>query len=55
MIENIIKSIFGDPSEKKVKEITKLISKIKEFEKIQESFTLNDVQKKTAEFKALFE
>jgi preprotein translocase subunit SecA len=36
MIEQIIKSIFGDPSEKKVKEITKLVEKIKEFEKKQE-------------------
>jgi preprotein translocase subunit SecA len=36
MIEKIIKSIFGDPSEKKVKEITKLVEQIKEFEKKQE-------------------
>jgi preprotein translocase subunit SecA len=55
MIESIIKSIFGDPSEKKVKEITKLVEKIKEFETAQENYTLDDVQKRTAEFKAIFE
>ena len=55
MIEKIIKSIFGDPSEKKVKEITKLVDKIKEFEKAQEGFSLEDVQNKTTEFKAMFE
>ena len=55
MIEKIIKSIFGDPSEKKVKEITKLVAKIIEFEKKQESFSLEDVKNKTTEFKALFE
>jgi preprotein translocase subunit SecA len=54
MIEQIIKSIFGDPSEKKVKEITKLVEKIKEFEKKQEWYSLEDVQKRTAEFKELF-
>jgi len=55
MIEKIIKAIFGDPSEKKVKEIAKLIEKIKEFEKNQEKYTLDDVQKRTTEFKAMFE
>lgn len=55
MIEKIIKSIFGDPSEKKVKEITKLVEKIKEFEKAQEKYSLEDVQNRTAEFKAMFE
>ncbi|MDD3145534.1 MAG: preprotein translocase subunit SecA [Candidatus Gracilibacteria bacterium] len=54
MIESIIKAIFGDPSEKKVKEISKLVEKIKEFEKAQEKFTLEDIQNKTAEFKKLF-
>jgi preprotein translocase subunit SecA len=54
MIEKIIKSIFGDPSEKKVKEISKLIIEIIEFEKSQENYSLNDVQNKTAEFKAMF-
>lgn len=55
MIENIIKSIFWDPSEKKVKEISKQIEKIKEFEASQENFSLDDVKNKTNEFKKLFE
>jgi preprotein translocase subunit SecA len=55
MIEKIIKNIFGDPSEKKVKELTKIISKIKEFEKKQEKFTKEEIQNKTKEFKKLFE
>jgi len=55
MIESIIKAIFGDPSEKKVKEISRLVEKIKEFEKTQESFSLEDVKNKTLEFKKLFE
>ena len=55
MIESIIKSIFGDPSEKKVKEITKQISKIKDFEETQKSYSLEDVKNKTNEFKSLFE
>jgi preprotein translocase subunit SecA len=55
MIEKFIKSIFGDPSEKKVKEISKYIDKIKEIEKTQEKFTLKDVEKRTNEFKAMFE
>jgi len=54
-IENIIKAIFGDPSEKKVKEITKLVDKIHEIELSQEKYTLNDVKNKTAEFKDMFE
>jgi len=55
MIESIIKAIFGDPSEKKVKEISRLIEKIKEFEKAQENFSLEDIKNKTAEFKSKFE
>jgi len=55
MIEKIIKSIFGDPSEKKVKEISLLIEKIKEFEKQQEKYKITDIQKKTQEFKKRFE
>jgi preprotein translocase subunit SecA len=54
-IESIIKSIFGDPSEKKVNELTKMVEKIKEFEKNQENYTISDVQNKTQEFKKLFE
>jgi preprotein translocase subunit SecA len=55
MIEKIIKSIFGDPSEKKVKEITKFIELIKEFEKKQENYTIVDIQNRTNEFKKMFE
>ena len=54
MIEEIIKTIFWDPSEKKVKQLTKVLTKIKEFEKSQENYTLDDVKKKTQEFKQLF-
>lgn len=55
MIEDIIRKIFWDPSEKKVKEISKQIEKIKEFEKNQESYSLEDVKNKTNEFKSKFE
>ena len=55
MIEKIIKSIFGDPSEKKVKEITKFVEIIKKLEKKQKNYTITDVQNKTNEFKKLFE
>ena len=54
MIEEIMKAIFWDPSEKKVKQLTKVLTKIKEFEKSQENYTLDDVKKKTQEFKELF-
>lgn len=55
MIEDIIKKIFWDPSEKKVKEISKLIEQIKVFEVNQESYSIEDVKNKTSEFKSLFE
>jgi preprotein translocase subunit SecA len=55
MIEKIIKALFGDPSEKKVKEITKLVEKIKEFEEQQKAFSEEDIKNKTKEFQALFE
>ena len=54
MIEEIIKAIFWYASEKKVKQLTKVLTKIKEFEKSQENYTLDDVKKKTQEFKELF-
>ena len=34
MIEEIIKAIFWDPSEKKVKQLTKVLTKIKENSRI---------------------
>lgn len=55
MIEQIIKSFFGDPSEKKVREIKKQVEQIKSIEKNYENFSLEDVQKKTKEFQAHFE
>ena len=55
MIEQLIKKIFGDPSEKKVQEIRKIVEKIHEAEKKYENFTLDDVKAKTAEFKSKFE
>ncbi|MCP4522897.1 MAG: preprotein translocase subunit SecA, partial [Candidatus Gracilibacteria bacterium] len=54
MIEELIKKIFGDPSAKRVQEISKEISLIHEAEKKFEQFTLDDVKKQTAEFKGLF-
>ena len=54
MIEKIIKAIFGDPSDKKVKEISKLIESIKVFEKKQENFNLWDIKQKTSYFKKMF-
>ena len=54
MIEEIIRSIFGDPSDKKVKQLTKFLDKIKEAEKKQENYSLDDVKTKTAEFKEKF-
>jgi preprotein translocase subunit SecA len=38
-----------------VKELSKMIEKIKEFEKNQENYTIADIQNKTQEFKKLFE
>ena len=55
MIENIIKKIFGDPSEKKVKELSLQVEKINEAEKLYVSYSLEDVKNKTKEFQALFE
>ena len=54
-IEQIITKIWWDPSEKRVKQISKIITQIHEAEKQFENFTLDDVKQKTAEFKALFE
>lgn len=55
MIEKIIKSIFWDPSEKKVKEISKYVEGIIAFEEKQKDFSLEDVKSKTAEFQKMFE
>ena len=55
MIEQLIRKLFGDPSEKRVQEISKIISKIHEAEAQFSDFNLDDVKNKTAEFKAKFE
>lgn len=55
MIEEIIKKIFGDPSEKKIKQLKKVLEEIKNFEKNQENYSLEDVKSKSSEFKARFE
>ncbi len=55
MFDEIIKSIFWDPSEKKVREIEKEISKINELENSFKDYTLEDVKNKTNEFRKLFE
>ena len=55
MIEEIIKKIFWDPSDKKIKQLTKVLEKIKEFEEKQKDYNLDDVKIRTSEFKALFE
>jgi preprotein translocase subunit SecA len=54
-IENFIRKIFGDPSEKKVKEITKLVEQIHEYEKNFEHFDLENVKAKTKEYQTMFE
>ena len=55
MLEQIIKLLFSDPSEKKVKELTKLVEKIKLKEKEFEKFSEEDIKNKTKSFKKLFE
>ena len=55
MLERIIKLLFSDPSEKKVKELTKLVEKIKLKEKEFEKFSEEDIKNKTKSFKKLFE
>jgi preprotein translocase subunit SecA len=55
MINSIINKIFGDPSEKKVKFYISEIEKIKIAEANIDNFTLEDIKKKTLEFKTKFE
>ena len=54
MLEKIIKNIFGDPSETKVKNFTKLVASIREKEEEFRDFSQSDIKAKTEEFKALF-
>jgi preprotein translocase subunit SecA len=55
MIEQLIRKIFGDPSEKRVREIAKIIFQIHEAEKQFSEFNLDQIKEKTSEFKSLFE
>lgn len=55
MIEQLINKIWWDPSEKKVKQISKIVTQIHEAEKKYENFTLDDVKLQTAKFKEMFE
>jgi preprotein translocase subunit SecA len=54
VIEKFIHSIFGEPSEKAVKEIAKNIPKIHIAEEKFADYSAEDIKKKTAEFQALF-
>ena len=54
MIEQLIRKIFGDPSEKRVNEIAKIINQIHEAEKQFSEFNLEQIKEKTTEFKSLF-
>jgi len=55
MLNEIIKKIFGDPSEKKVAYYTKLVEEIHKNEEKFKDFSLEDVKNKTQEYKKLFE
>lgn len=53
-IEAIIKLIFGDPNEKKIKSYKKVLEDVKSFEEKFKDLNLEDIKKKTKEFKNLF-
>jgi preprotein translocase subunit SecA len=55
MLNEIIKKIFGDPSEKKVAYYTKLVEEIHKKEEQFKNYSLEDVKNKTQEYKKLFE
>jgi len=55
MLNDIIRKIFGDPSEKKVKYYTSLVEKIHQKEEEYKNLSLDDIKQKTQEFKKLFE
>ena len=55
MLDQIIKSIFGDPDKKKIAKYQKIVQNIRQKEQDFAHFTLEDVQAKTQEFKARFE
>ncbi|MDD3302311.1 MAG: preprotein translocase subunit SecA [Candidatus Gracilibacteria bacterium] len=55
MLENLIKSVFGDPDEKKINRYKKILEQVKEKEKKFKHLTLDDLKSKTEEFKKKFE
>ncbi len=55
MIEDILKKLFGDPSEKQVAEYSKMVAGVHEAEQKFEKFSEADIKAKTKEFQALFE
>ncbi len=55
MFENLYKSIFGDPDAKKIKKYEKILKDIKEKEKEFKNYKEEDLQRKTKEFKKMFE
>ena len=54
MLDNIIKTIFWDASEKRVKQYATKVDKINEIYNSFENFNLSQVKDKTAEYKLLF-
>ncbi len=55
MIEQIIKSIFGDPDTKKIKKYTKDLQKIRELEKKYSHMSLEEIQKRNNEIQKSFQ
>jgi len=55
VIDSIIKTIFGDADVKKIKKYSKDLEKIRSLEKDFQDYSLEKIQKRTAEIKAQFE
>ncbi|HBA44626.1 TPA: hypothetical protein DEG21_02780 [Patescibacteria group bacterium] len=57
MLENLIKTVFGDPNEKQVKKYNIQVEEIKKIEQNleKELDTIEKVQEKTKQFMSLFE
>jgi len=54
MLDQIIKSIFGDPDKKKIAKYQKIVENVRQKEQEFSHFSLEDVQAKTQELKANF-